>query len=204
MYNAAFFAILVIVLQFTNATERNLLYILRSAGIMLGTGKQVLKVPRSRRSATMKTKTLSCLNAYLINILFIGVSVATLFVTKMTMDKEKHSSGFKGSVNTYSSSRDRTTNNTSTNDLVKKLEDRERELDSLKKQKESRKEDKSANDYYQLKYEKLYHENMIMKNELFELKNLIQRFKKSEGSTQALNEKSKDENQSSDSSSSDE
>lgn len=135
--------------------------------------------------------------------LFIGVSVATLFVAKMTMDKEKHSSGFKGSVNTYSSSRDRTTNNTSASDLVKKLEDRERELDSLKKQKESnKKENKSSNEYYQLKYEKLYHENMIMKNELFELKNLIQRFKKSEGSTHALNEKSKDENQS-DSSSSD-
>lgn len=134
-----------------------------------------------------------------------GVSVATLFVTKMTMDREKHSSGFKGgSVNTASSSRDRTSNNASTHDLVKKLEDKERELDSLKKQKESRKGgDKSSNDYYQLKYEKLYHDNMIMKNELFELKNLIQRFKKSEGSTHALNEKSKDDNQNSDSSSSD-
>lgn len=40
MYNAAFFATLVIVLQFTQATERDLLYILRSAGIMLGTGTQ--------------------------------------------------------------------------------------------------------------------------------------------------------------------
>lgn len=52
MYNAAFFAILVIVLQFTNATERNLLYILRSAGIMLGTGKQIVQVAWSRGSGS--------------------------------------------------------------------------------------------------------------------------------------------------------
>jgi len=105
-----------------------------------------------------------------------------LFVSKMTMDKEKHSSGLKGGsiYSTNSSSRDRTTNH-STQDLVKKLEDKERELETLKKKRESS-TDKSSNDYYQLKYEKLYHENMIMKNELFELKNLIQRFKRSEAS----------------------
>jgi hypothetical protein len=44
MYNAAFFAILVIALQFTNATERGLLYILRSAGIVLGTGTDLYQI----------------------------------------------------------------------------------------------------------------------------------------------------------------
>jgi hypothetical protein len=150
MYNAAFFATLVIVLQFTQATERDLLYILRSAGIMLGT----------------------------------AVSVATLFVTKLTMNREKHSNSFKSAgftSSTYGSSNNNLSSYASTDalriaDLQKKLEAKEDEVVQLRKKKSA------ANggdaEYYQNKYELLYSENQALKNEMFKLKDLLEKNKR--------------------------
>lgn len=163
MYNAAFFAILVIVLQFTEATERDLLYILRSAGIMLGTGTyQPLK---------------SMLDTCHLFDYLTGVSVATLFVTKLSMDREKHSTSFK-SAPTYTSS-NYSTNNASygSNDpqrvieLQKRLDEKEKEISLLKK---------GGGDvqYYQTKYEVMYSENQALKNEMFKLKDLLTKNKR--------------------------
>jgi ABC-type branched-subunit amino acid transport system substrate-binding protein len=139
MYNAAFFAILISVLQFTKATDRELLYALRSAGIMLGT----------------------C------------ISVLTLFISKLTMDRKKHSSSFKSAA-TFSSSGSYPKNNTSyasadpqrAVELQTRLKAKEEEIDALKK---------ADGGYYQNKYESLYHENQLLKNELFSLRNFMER-----------------------------
>ncbi len=98
----------------------------------------------------------------------------TLFVSKLTMDRQKHSSSFKSAA-TFSSSGSYPKNNTSyasgdpqrAVELQTRLEAKEKEIEALKK----------GNDgsYYQNKYETLYHENQLLKNELFQLRNLVER-----------------------------
>ncbi len=179
MYNAAFFAILVIVLQFTHATERELLYILRSAGIMLGTGT----------SMRLRFDTLTRVTDPLIT----AVSVATLFVTKLIMDREKHSSSFKSAApvtsSTYGSSYNQNSSYASTDalraaDLQKKLEAREEELAQIKKKKGPTDSDAV---YYQTKYEQLYSENQALKNEMFKLKDLLEKTNKRQSAPQTPN-----------------
>lgn len=135
MYNATFFATLVIILQFTKATERELLYILRSAGIILGT----------------------------------GISVATLFVSKLTMSREKHSSSFKSKTSSNSNSSKHNTVYGSGDqqrvfELQKRVEEKEEEIKSLK----SKNKDTQN---YQQKYEDLENENQLLKNQIFQLQN---------------------------------
>jgi len=100
--------------------------------------------------------------------------VLTVFVSKLTMNRKNHSSSFKSTA-TFSSSGSYPKNNTSytSGDLQRAvelqtcLEAKEKEIQALKK----------GNDgsYYQNKYETLYHENQLLKNELFQLRNLVER-----------------------------
>lgn len=90
------------------------------------------------------------------------------------MDRKKHSSSFKSAA-TFSSSGSYPKNNTSyasgdpqrAVELQTRLEAKEKEIEALKK----------GNDgsYYQQKYETLYHENQLLKNELFKLRNIAER-----------------------------
>eukprot|EP00029_Vermamoeba_vermiformis_P003667 TRINITY_DN14207_c0_g1_i1.p1 TRINITY_DN14207_c0_g1~~TRINITY_DN14207_c0_g1_i1.p1 ORF type:complete len:770 (-),score=68.29 TRINITY_DN14207_c0_g1_i1:85-2394(-) len=136
MYNVVFFAIIVIILQFTRATGRELLYILRSTGIILGT----------------------------------SISVATMFLTKLTMNKSR--SGANSSLSHRNSAPPVPPVPQAFPHAVashSSVDEKDREIERLKEKllakKQKMREDEA---FYHRQYEDLYHQHMTLQRRMIE------------------------------------
>jgi hypothetical protein len=126
MYNVAFFAVIVIILQFTRATNRELLYILRSTGIILGT----------------------------------GISVAAVFLTKLTMNKSR--SGAPEVPHVPPALPNAAVSHS-------RIDDKDSEIERLREKLLAKKQKMQEDEvYYHRQYEDLYHQHMTLQRRMVE------------------------------------
>lgn len=127
MYNVAFFAVIVIILQFTRATNRELLYILRSTGIILGT----------------------------------GISVAAVFLTKLTMNKSR--SGAPEVPHVPPALPNAAVSHS-------RIDDKDSEIERLREKLLAKKQKMQEDEvYYHRQYEDLYHQHMTLQRRMVEI-----------------------------------